>query len=110
MKTLTTVAEFEAFINTGDNVKIIDFYAEWCEPCQRFLKIADRVEAGLAEVGAEIAKVDGETSEIAKLFALKKYPTFIYWHKGQEQTRYYGIRPIVVMQEEVYMILDRNNS
>lgn len=107
MKEITKIDEFDQFINSGDNVKVVDFYAEWCQPCQRFFKIADRVEEELSSLGAEIVKVNAEiATDISAKYGITKYPTFHYYHNGLLQMEYYGIRPIAQMQEIVNNILD----
>lgn len=108
MKELTTVEELDSFIS-GEGVKVIDFYVSWCEPCNRFLRIADRVEVALAEFGAEIAKINCETSkELAAAFEVKAYPTFVFIKNKVPHTVYFGIKPIAEMQNIVNQILDNN--
>lgn len=108
MKELTTVEELEQFLE-GDNVKVVDFYAEWCGPCRKFLQIADRVETALNDIGAEIAKVNVEVStELKEKYGIKGIPHFIYFKNGASRAEHSGIKPIAQMQSIVNTVLDTN--
>jgi thioredoxin 1 len=81
-----------------DGIVVADFYKEDCEPCQKFFKIMPRVETALAEVGANIVKVNVEQfPEFVSMYELDKVPTFLYFKEGQEVTRHFGIKSIAEM-------------
>lgn len=60
---------------------LIDFYAEWCGPCQKFTKASHEdpdVMKALEQV--VLCKVDcekGEGIELAKTYTVRGYPTFV---------------------------------
>jgi thioredoxin 1 len=96
---ITTFLEFYEFIS-GDGVRVVDFYAQWCEPCQKFIKIWDRVETGLATVDAQIAKIDTDALQgVSASYEVSKVPTFIYFHHGREMFRHEKILTIKEMIE-----------
>jgi thioredoxin 1 len=92
-------SNFFEFISTP-GIHVVDFYAEWCEPCQKFIKIWDRVKIGLAEVGATIEKVDVDKySELKTLFEVESVPCFLYFKGGKEVHRHKGILSIEKMKQ-----------
>src|SRR5690242_4157324 len=106
-KELTSLAEVREYLQQ-DGLKILDLYAEWCQPCIRFLSIIDRVENALTPFGAEIAKCNANVHrDVFDEFKLGGFPTFLYYYNGQLQERYTGIKPIVMMQQIVDNIINR---
>ena len=95
---------FEIFFDytTQPGVRIVDFYAQWCEPCQRFLRIIPRVEAAI-EGKAAFAKVDIDAEPLLKqMYELKKVPTFLFFKGGEEVFRQEGkIMTVAEIQAKV---------
>ena len=70
---------------------LVDFYAEWCGPCQimkpRLLDVAER----LSEV-AKVIQIDiDKEKELAERFHIQSVPTFIIFKKGKQLWRHNGI-------------------
>ena len=78
---------FEAIVDANDLV-ILDFWADWCQPCKVFSPIFER----MAEVYTEIyfGKVNTEVAtELAAAFLVRSVPTIMAFKKGDlvfEQT------------------------
>ncbi|MBR4844177.1 MAG: thioredoxin [Alistipes sp.] len=67
----------------GDKPALIDFYADWCGPCQRLLPIIDEVADELrGKVDIYKVNVDSE-EELAKLFKIRSIPTLVYIPMGE---------------------------
>jgi thioredoxin 1 len=64
---------------SGHRIVLIDAYAFWCEPCQRFLKLVPRLEEML--VGrAVFGKFDVEKEPLLKqMYEITKVPTFLFF-------------------------------
>lgn len=81
---------FEEMINGSDGPVLVDFYADWCGPCQLMAKI-------LGQVGAEmkgevkIVKIDTEKyPQIASAHKIHALPTLILFNQGQPVDRIEG--------------------
>jgi thioredoxin 1 len=61
----------------GDSPAIIDFYADWCQPCKVTGPIIDELDKEYEDI--DIYKVDvEETPEIAGLFGVTGIPMFLF--------------------------------
>ena len=82
-------AEFDEFISSSKYV-IVDFWAEWCGPCQM---IAPVIEELADEYQGKItfAKVStDENQELAAKFGIMSIPTLIMFRDGNEADRITG--------------------
>jgi thioredoxin 1 len=69
---------------------VVDWWAPWCPPCQRMLKILPRLAEELDNV-AKIGKINTDVETEAKqLYAIKRIPTFSFFKDGQEVYREEG--------------------
>jgi len=81
------------FQETIDNNKIvlIDFYADWCGPCQTLLptihKLAEEFEG---DVTIKKVNVD-QNGELAAQFEVRSIPTLVYLNNGKEIGRQNGL-------------------
>jgi thioredoxin 1 len=72
-------------------VVLIDFYADWCGPCQ----MLEPVLEGLAgETDAVIAKVDvDEQQQLAGAYGVRGVPTLVLFADGEQVEQYTGAVP-----------------
>ena len=70
---------------------LVDFYAEWCGPCQimkpRILDVAERMGDDIKVI---LVDVDKE-KELATHFRIASVPTLIIFKNGKQQWRQSGI-------------------
>jgi len=72
---------FEETIKKG--VTLVDFWAEWCGPCQMMLPVLDQFSESM-EGKMTVAKVNvDENSEIAGQFRVMSIPTLIVFKDGE---------------------------
>lgn len=70
---------------------LVDFYAEWCGPCQALRPILMETEAELPE-GAKIVAVDiDEYPEIASGYGVSSIPCLVLFENGEEIDRFVGL-------------------
>lgn len=63
---------------------LLDFWAEWCEPCKILSPILDKLAADYADKGVMLAKVDIEKDKaLAAQFRIQSIPTVYAIHQGQ---------------------------
>jgi thioredoxin 1 len=100
MITDLTTASLFCFISENPLV-VVDFYANWCQPCRRMMKILPRLAEQLDNV-AKIGKIDVDVEKEAKeSFSVKKIPTFIFFKNGQEVHRAEGILTLEEIKQKV---------
>lgn len=90
---------FFDFIASG--VRVIDFYADWCHPCQQMLKILPNLAEKLAD-RAVIGKVNVDQSpELKELYGIKGIPLFLFFKDGREVHRHAGVMRLAEIEAKV---------
>ncbi|MGB1897288.1 MAG: thioredoxin [Candidatus Poseidoniaceae archaeon] len=65
----------------GNDLVIIDFWAEWCGPCRAYAPVFERVSEEFTDV--VFAKVDTEVEQaLASSFGIRSIPTTIAFKDG----------------------------
>jgi len=82
----TELAEFVA-----DNaVVLVDFYADWCGPCQMLEPVVDLIAT---ETAAAVAKVDVDANQqLAGTYGVRGVPTLILFADGEPVEEIVGVR------------------
>jgi len=81
-------------IQNSDEVWVIDFWAEWCKPCQKYSPIFEDVSEEVDSVN--FGKVDMEEhQDVGQSIGVRALPTTIMMKNGEEVARNAG-----VMQED----------
>lgn len=83
---------FDEFVLGSDKPVIVDFWAEWCQPC---LAIAPIVEGLASEYGDKIAvaKLDADTNpDVVARHSVMAIPTLLVFKDGVEAKRLRGAR------------------
>ncbi len=85
-------SNFEAEVLNSDTPVLVDFWAEWCGPCQMLGPVIDEIAdeyAGKIKVG----KVDVDKApQTAARFGIQNIPTVILFDKGQPVESFVGVR------------------
>lgn len=96
MTQVLTSADFTSTIASG--VTLVDFYADWCGPCQQMLPVIDEL-ATLYAGRANITKVDVDMSgDIAWQFGIMSIPTLLIFKDGELVEKIIGLQSIEVLQ------------
>lgn len=83
----SNVAHLEKFTASGDIV--LDFYADWCNPCQRMSSLIDYVVKALPQF--TFIKINRDFfADLASTFNVTSIPTLIFLRNGKEIGRYDG--------------------
>jgi thioredoxin 1 len=84
------MSNFSEIINQ-DKPVLVDFFAEWCGPCQTMSPILKEVKDVLQD-GVSILKIDVDKNQaIAAKFQVRGVPTFVLYKKGQQVWRQSGM-------------------
>jgi thioredoxin 1 len=75
-------AKFNEIIN-GNDLVLVDFYAEWCGPCKMMSPILQEVKVNLKE-SVKIIKVNvDQHQDLASHFMVRGVPTFMLFKTGK---------------------------
>lgn len=96
-------SEFESTVLTSEQPVLVDFYADWCQPCRM---VAPTVEALAAEYEDEalVGKVDVDGNpELAQRYGVSSIPTLLLFRGGEVVERFVGLR----QKDELSAAIDR---
>ena len=80
---------------------VVDFYATWCGPCQRFAPVMDEAARQLAGK-ARFARVDGDLNGgLVHRFGVTCYPTVIVFKNGVAAGGFTGGRDLEAVKQAV---------
>ncbi len=80
-------------------VVLVDFYADWCGPCQMLEPILEELAA---DTDAVVAKVDvDEHQGLAAANAVQGVPTMLLYADGQQAGRHVGAKPAEQLRSEI---------
>lgn len=86
------MSKFNQIIN-GEKPVLIDFYADWCQPCKMMPPILKEVKEKLGDK-IRILKVDVDKNQaIAQKWKIQSIPTVMIFKQGEMKFRQAGVLP-----------------
>ena len=96
-----TADNFEAEVLQSPVPVLVDFYADWCNPCRMMgpvvAKMASEFE-GKLEVGK--CNID-ENMELARNYQVSSIPAFLVFKNGQPVANYVGSMPAAELKAKL---------
>ena len=97
--TILTDENFESEVLKADLPVLVDFYADWCGPCQMLRPIIEELSEEF-QGKAKIAKINvDEAPKTAEKYGIMSIPTVILFKEGKEVTRQMGLTTKEVLKE-----------
>jgi len=88
----------EEIIKNSHKLTIIDFFADWCAPCQMLTPVLVELDKKYPEV--EIYKVNVDESPSATMmYGISSVPTMMFFKNGEEVERKIGVESIQKLSE-----------
>ena len=81
-------------------VKLLDFTASWCGPCQAMKPILRKFEAAHPEMKVVCIDIDRSRRK-ADTYDIRCVPTFVVERDGEVVARAEGMRPLVALERLV---------
>lgn len=89
----------------GDLPCIIDFYADWCQPCKMVAPILQQLSEEYAGK-INIYKIDTEKEqELAGVFQIRSIPSILFCPKGEKPQMAVGALPKEAIEDAIVNVL-----
>lgn len=88
-----TDTNFDSEVINSDQPVLVDFWAEWCQPCRMLAPTIDEL-AEEYQGKVKVGKLDTDSNrDVSMKFGINAIPTIILFHNGQVVRKFVGITP-----------------
>ncbi len=98
-----TGADFESMVLTAshDRTVLVDFWAEWCGPCQALAPVLEQIADARAD-SLKVVKVDVDAEQrLAQNHGVRALPTLLLFRDGQSVGQLVGLQSADAILEAV---------
>jgi thioredoxin 1 len=100
-----TDASFKTDVLEGNNVTLIDLWAEWCGPCRQMTPVIDELSKEY-EGRAVIGKLNvDDNPEVPTQYNVRGIPTFLVFKNGELKEKIVGVQSKQVLQAKINALL-----
>jgi thioredoxin 1 len=87
-----TDANFEQEVLKSSVPVLVDFWAEWCQPCRRLAPTIDKLAVDYAN-RVKVGKLDTDANHaVASKYAISAIPTVLLFKGGQVTQKFVGLK------------------
>ena len=105
MKTIENNTDYKGLLKQ-DKPILLDFYADWCGPCQVLLPTVEKLSKEY-EGTIEIQKVNvDQNSELAKQFDVRSIPALFFLKNSEIVDKLNGVVPENILREKLEALLN----
>ena len=99
-----TDAEFESSVLQSDKPVILDFWAEWCQPCKMLSPTVEAI-AGEYEEKIKVGKLNvDDNPNTATKYGIRGIPTLLFFKGGEVVQQMVGVKS----KAEIKKVIDAN--
>ena len=81
-------------------MEILDFYADWCGPCQMMKPMMEEFEKAHPEIKVRAVNID-EEEELAEKYGVSSIPCIVVLEDGEEVKREVGVVSLKKLEKMV---------
>ena len=101
---VVTDAEFESTVLQSDKPVILDFWAEWCQPCKMLSPTVEEI-AGEYENTVKVGKLNvDDNPDTATKYGIRGIPTLLFFKGGQVVQQLVGVKS----KSEIKKVIDED--
>lgn len=105
MKAIENNQQFTAVLGEGKPI-VLDFYADWCGPCQTLLPIVEKLSTEY-DGKVEVRKVNvDQNNELAARFKVRNIPALFFIKDSKIVDQLMGAAPEFQLREKLDALLD----
>lgn len=91
--TQLTDANFDQEVLKSSVPVLVDFWAEWCQPCRRLAPTIEKLATDYAN-RVKVGKLDTDANHLtASKYAISAIPTVLLFKGGQIAQKFVGLKP-----------------
>lgn len=104
MKEIKNALEFNS-ITAQDKPVLLDFYADWCGPCQALLPTVEKLAEKYRDAFV-IRKVNVDRNpELSRQFGVRSIPALFFLQGGEIREELIGFQTEAVLEEKIQQYL-----
>jgi len=96
---------FDGFIQSNDKPVLVDFWAEWCQPCKMMGPILKSLAQDWKDRLTVIKVNIDDKPHLAQRFDVTAVPTMVLFKSGQEVHRMGGVMPLMQLKNALQSFL-----
>jgi thioredoxin 1 len=101
-----TEATFEQEVLASDKAVLVDFWAEWCQPCHLVAPVLDKiVEERASELKLVKVNID-EQPALAQRYGIASIPTMVLFKEGEPAAAAIGAQPKGALERSLGLSTD----
>lgn len=100
MSIKATDKNFEEKVLEADQLVLVDFWADWCNPCKMIEPVVEKLEENFEELKVAELDVDNNRKTASK-YGINGIPSLLLFKEGEVVRKFVGVRPYEEFEEAV---------